>query len=109
MIDSVRFNEDKRDYRPAKYVQIKYEDGTIFSVIQRGSGDVDVDLGPKEIDEKIDRKVWKIEPRDTEYLIKVAIDNRFWIIEKWNRPDKVLYKYAKTVKNAQGVNIDYNT
>jgi hypothetical protein len=44
----VRFNEDKRDYRPAKYVQIRYENGTVFSVDQRDSGDVDVDLGPKE-------------------------------------------------------------
>jgi hypothetical protein len=81
----VRFNDEK-SYRPAKLARINYENEDYFYITWAASDDVTIDskFVRNEVKSKaLDPKLWNIENRDKVHYVKVSIDNRIWIIEKW--------------------------
>jgi hypothetical protein len=101
----------KKGYRPAKFARINYGNEDYFCITWAASDDVKIDykLGDNELKSKaLDPKQWNIDVRDKEHYIKVSIDNRIWIIEKWIKgKDEVLTKYARSMKDFLDVNVDY--
>jgi hypothetical protein len=111
---SVRFDEDGRQYTPCRLVQIQYENGNHFSAEHKVTDDVITQFKPDEKDIDKNGKIWKIEPNDEGYYLKVSIGNKFWTIEKCKfaeepNEDKVLYRYARTMDKVLTVKVDYTT
>lgn len=100
----VRFNDDT--YRPAKTVRVNYENEDHFAITWEANDDVKVESNfrnPRGFDED----KWRIEVPDKNHLVKVSINNTFWIIEKWIRDkNEPLSKYGRTM-GFLDVKVDY--
>jgi hypothetical protein len=101
----VRFNE--KDYLPAKMARINYENEDHFSVTWSAADDVKIE-SKFDTTRVLDPDKWNIEVRETNNFVKVSIDNKFWVIEKWIRDkNEVLIKYGRSMKNFLDVKVDY--
>gem|GEM_PF-1676489 len=98
-------------YRPIKFARINYEDEDYFYITWAASDDVTIEYKfvCNEVKSKaLDPKLWNIEIRDKEHYVKVSIDNRIWIIEKWIKgKDEVLTKYGGSMKDFLDVKVEY--
>jgi hypothetical protein len=104
----VRFNDEK-GYRFAKVARINYDNEDYFYITWTASDDVKIDYKFVHNEGKaLDPKLWDIEVRDRQHYVKVSIDNRIWIIEKWIKgKDEVLTKYGRSMKDFLDVKVDY--
>jgi hypothetical protein len=100
----VRFNDDT--YRPAKTARVNYENGDHFAITWEANDDVKVESNFNN-PRGFDQDKWKNEVPDRNHLVKVSINNRFWIIEKWRDKNEPLSKYGRTMKGFLDVKVDY--
>lgn len=98
-------------YRPVKFARINYENEDYFYITWTASDGITIEYKfvCNEVKSKaLDSKLWNIEIRDKEHYVKVSIDNRIWIIEKWIKgKDEVLTKYGGSMKDFLDVKVDY--